>query len=106
MLESIVLILFELWDAFVRFLEYIFSHFDTWLGFLGLVSGLIAAAGFGWPPLRSALLGLASGVALVVLIKIVAPKPAICLQQSKSWDVLRAYSLKCPDPNANLLPKR
>jgi hypothetical protein len=106
MLESIVLILFEIWNAFVRFLEYIFSHFDTWLGFLGLVSGLIAAAGFGWPPLRSALLGLASGLALVVLINIVAPKPAICLQQSKSWDILRAYSLKCPDPNANLLPKR
>jgi hypothetical protein len=106
MLENIGLILLELWNTWVRFLEFIFSHFDTWLGFLGLVSGLIVAAGFGWPPLRSALLGLASGVALVVLINVVAPKPAICLQQSKSWDILRAYSLKCPDPNADLLLKR
>jgi hypothetical protein len=106
MLENIGLILLELWNAWVRFLEFIFSHFDTWLGFLGLVFGLIAAAGFGWPPLRSALLGLASGIALVVLINVVVPKPAICLQQSKSWDILRAYSLKCPDPNAALLPKR
>jgi hypothetical protein len=106
MFENIVLMLLELWNAFVRLLDYIFGHFDTWLGFLGLIFGLIAAAGFGWPPLRSALLGVASGAALVVLINVVSPKPANCLQQSKSWDILRAYSLVCPDPNANLLPKR
>jgi hypothetical protein len=106
MLENIWLMLYEVWEAFVRLLDYIFGHFDTWLGFLGLVLGLIAAAGFGWRPLRSALLGVAGGVALVVLINVVAAKPANCLQQSKSWDILRAYSLKCPDPNANLLPKR
>jgi hypothetical protein len=106
MLENIALMLLELWNALVRFLDYIFSHFDTWLGFIGLVLGLIAAAGFGWRPLRSALLGVASGVALVVLINVVAAKPASCLQQSKGWDIMRAYSLKCPDPNANPLPKR
>jgi hypothetical protein len=79
---------------------------DTWLGFLGFMSGLVAAAIFGWSPMRAGAAGFAGGLVLVTMINVLDPNPAPCLQQSKRWDVLRAYSLKCPDPNANLLPKR
>ena len=71
----------------------------TWLGYLGLIAGLVAAAALGWPPLRSAAIGLAGGIAFVTMVNVVDPKPADCLQSSKGWDILRAYSLVCPDPN-------
>ena len=78
----------------------------TWLGFIGLICGLVVAAVFEWPAMRSALVGFAAGLVLVTVVNVVDPEPATCLQNSKGWDILRAYSLKCPDPNQNLLPKR
>ena len=75
----------------------------TWLGYLGLLAGLIVAAALGWPPVRSAIVGLAGGIAFVTFVSVVDPKPAPeCLQNSKGWDILRAYSLKCADPNAQV----
>lgn len=67
----------------------------TWLGYLGLVSGLIAAAIFGWPPLRTATIGFTGGVAAVILANLVSPVPPPCLQNAKGMDILRAYSLDC-----------
>jgi hypothetical protein len=78
----------------------------TWLGYLGLIGGLVAAAFFGWPALRSAVLGFAGGLALVTLVNVTVPSPVSCLQSSKGADILRAYSLKCPDPTKDLLPRR
>lgn len=78
----------------------------TWLGYVGFIGGLVAAAFFGWPAFRSALIGLAGGLVVVTLVNVVAPSPVSCLQNSKGTDILRAYSLKCPDPNKDLLPAR
>ena len=73
----------------------------TWLGYLGLLAGLVVAAVLGWPPVRSAIIGLAGGIAFVTFVNVVDSKPAPeCLQNAKGWDILRTYSLKCPDPNA------
>jgi hypothetical protein len=69
--------------------------FDTWLGFLGLLSGLVAAAVFSWPPLRSAFVGYAGGLALVILINVILPNAVPCLQNSRGFDILRAYSTNC-----------
>lgn len=72
----------------------------TWLGYLGLLAGLIVAAVAGWPPVRSAIVGLAGGIAFVTFVNVMDSKPVPeCLQQAKGWDILRTYSLKCPDPN-------
>jgi hypothetical protein len=78
----------------------------TWLGYLGLIGGLVVAAIFEWPAMRTGLAGLAGGVALVTLINVVQPTPATCLQNSKQWDILRAYSLKCPDPLTDMLRQK
>jgi hypothetical protein len=72
----------------------IFSYFDTWLGFLGCVGGLVAAAVWNWPPLRSGAIGFLVGIIVVIIVNSVSP-PVPCLQSSKSWDVWRAYSLNC-----------
>ena len=69
--------------------------FDTWLGYFGLLLGLVAAATFNWPPLRSRIAGYVVGLALVTVINFLVPTPAPCLQSSKGWDVLRAYSISC-----------
>ena len=80
----------------------ILDLFDTWPGFFGIVAGLTLAAFYGWRPLRSAVAGYACGVLVVVIMNGLSAKPASCLQESKSLDILRAYSIKCPDPNAGL----
>jgi hypothetical protein len=72
----------------------------SWLGYFGLLFGLIAGNILAYSLLRSALIGFAGGIAVMVAINILDPKPDLCLQNSKRWDILRAYSLKCPDPNA------
>jgi hypothetical protein len=65
----------------------------TWLAYFGIIGGLAASGIFGTPLLRSAGIGLAVGVVLVTLWNVVDPTPAACLQNSKGWDILRAYSL-------------
>jgi hypothetical protein len=67
--------------------------FDTWLGFLGLIGGLAAAAIWNWPPVRSALIGFAVGVVAVVVVNLVSPSPSPCLQTAKGWDIWRSYWL-------------
>jgi len=78
----------------------------TWLAYIGLIAGLVTAAVFGWPAFRSAMAGFVGGLALVTLVNVVAANPAGCLQSSKGLDILRAYSIKCPDPSRDLLPAR
>ena len=77
--------------AFVR--AYLAGTWDTWLGFIGLVSGLLVAAYFQWPPMRTALIGFAAGLVVVIVVNVLHPTPASCLQNSKGWDILRAYRL-------------
>jgi hypothetical protein len=76
--------------------------FATWLGFFGIVAGLVLAAVYGWRPLRSAVAGYVCGVAVVVFVNVLTPTAAPCLQEAKGGDILRAYSIRCPDPNADL----
>ena len=69
----------------------------TWLGYLGLLAGLVVAAVLGWPPVRSAVVGLAAGIAFVTFVNVMDPRPVPeCLQIAKGWDILRTYSLRCP----------
>ena len=68
----------------------------TWLAYFGLLFGLSAPAVIGTPVGRSAAIGIAAGLAIMVLWNLVDPTPASCLQNSKGWDILRAYSLNCP----------
>jgi hypothetical protein len=75
--------------------EFYFGVWHTWLGYIGLLSGLVAAANFNWPALRSAIAGFAAGVVLLTIINAVIPTPAPCLQNAKGWDILRAYSINC-----------
>jgi hypothetical protein len=67
----------------------------TWLAYLGLIFGILASIVAGTSLMRSAMIGFAGGVVLVILWNIVEPTPVPCLQNSKGWDVLRAYSLDC-----------
>jgi len=69
------------------------GYFDTWLGFIGLLVGLVVAAWFGWRPLQTALAGYVGGVLLVVLLNVMSPEPSACLQNAKGSDILRAYKL-------------
>jgi len=78
--------------------------FDTWLGFFGIVAGLVLAAVYGWQPLRSAVAGYVCGVAAVVFVNVLTPTATPCLQEARGGDILRAYSIKCADPNADRLP--
>jgi len=75
----------------------------TWLAYLGLIGGLVAAAVFGWSALRSSLIGFVGGLVVVTLMNVAVPLQAECLQQTKGLDILRAYSIKCPD-GRDLLP--
>ncbi len=75
----------------------------TWLGYFGLLSGLVAAAILGVSALRSAAIGFVAAIAIVILWDVVAPAPAPCLQGSVGWDILRAHSLYCA-PKEPLLP--
>jgi hypothetical protein len=74
------------------------SIWYTWLGYLGLLCGLGASAIFGIAPVRSAAVGFASGIVLVILVNMTNPVPPPCLQSSRGGDILRAYSLDCGDP--------
>jgi hypothetical protein len=64
----------------------------TWLAYLGVIAGLAVSGVFGMSPLRTAGIGLAAGLVLVTIWNLVDPTPAPCLQSSKGWDILRAYS--------------
>jgi hypothetical protein len=66
-----------------------------WLGYFGLILGLVAAAIFGVSLARSALIGLAAGIVLAAVVNIAVSNPAPCLEQSKGWDILRAYQVNC-----------
>jgi hypothetical protein len=74
---------------------FVFQFWDTWLGFIGLVGGLLVAAYLQLPPLRTALIGFAAGLALVTVMNVLSPDPTPCLQNSKGWDILRAYRWAC-----------
>jgi hypothetical protein len=64
----------------------------TWLAYFGLIFGIIGTAIFGVSLVRSAAIGVAAAVALVIVWNVAAPAPP-CLQNSKGWDILRAYTL-------------
>ena len=70
----------------------------TWLGYIGLICGVVASGILGTSLLRSAAVGFGTGIAIVVLINVVSPTPAPCLQDAKKWDILRAYSFNCAPP--------
>jgi hypothetical protein len=67
----------------------------TWLAYFGLLFGIVASGLFGTPLTRSAVIGFAAGIGVVLLVNFVDPTPAPCLQNSKGWDILRAYSFNC-----------
>jgi hypothetical protein len=67
----------------------------TWLAYFGLLFGIVASALFGTSLTRSAVIGFGAGIVVVFLVNIVDPTPAPCLQNSKGWDILRAYSFSC-----------
>ena len=71
--------------------------FDTWLGFFGIVVGLTLAALYGWRPLRSAIGGYACGLLVVVIVNGLS-SPVPCLQDSRGFNILRAYSYDCTSP--------
>ena len=71
----------------------------TWLAYFGLIGGVIATGIFGTPLVRTAGIGFAVGLVLVVIWNFVEPTSASCLQNSKGWEILRAYSLACPPSN-------
>lgn len=82
----------------------------TWLGFFGLLCGLIAPTIFRVPVIWSALTGLVGGIALVTLWNFAAPTPVSCLPMTKGIDILRAYDLSCErelrESQRNLLPSK
>ena len=82
----------------------------TWLGFLGLICGLVAPSIIRIPILWSVALGLAGGIVLATFWNIAAPTPAPCLLYAKGPDILRAYNLSCARDDAErarqLLPRR
>jgi hypothetical protein len=71
------------------------EFWHPWLSYLGLLCGIVASAVLGASLLRSALIGLAGGAVLALLVNVLDPTPAPCLQNAKGWDILRAYSLDC-----------
>jgi hypothetical protein len=68
----------------------------TWLGYFGILCGLVASAILGTSLARTAAIGFVAGIVVVLLVNLVDPTPAPCLQNAKGWDILRAYSLNCP----------
>jgi hypothetical protein len=72
----------------------------TWLGFLGLLCGLVAPIIIRVPVIWSAVVGLAGGIALVTLWNVAVPTPAPCLLYAKGPDILRAYNLSCARDDA------
>ena len=68
----------------------------TWIAYAGLIVGVVAASLFRLSILKSAVAGFVGGVVLVVAVNYIVPTAPPCLQHSKGWDVLRAYSLNCP----------
>jgi hypothetical protein len=68
-------------------------YWYTWLGYFGVLFGLFASAILGSSPVRTAGVGLATGLVLVVLWNVFDPVAAPCLQNSKGWDILRAYAI-------------
>ncbi len=65
----------------------------TWLGYFGLVCGLIASSFLGTSLGRSAAIGLIVGIVLVALLNLVSPTPVPCLQNSKGWQILLAFRI-------------
>ena len=65
----------------------------TWLGYVGLLLGLAASGILGTSPVRTAAVGLAGGLVLVVLWNVLDPTPSPCLQNSKGWDIMRAHKM-------------
>jgi hypothetical protein len=67
----------------------------TWLGFFGLLCGLMAPTVVRVKVIWSALVGLIGGIVLVTLWNVAAPAQAPCLLNAKGIDILRAYRLTC-----------
>ena len=65
----------------------------TWLAYFGLIAGLGASGVLKTPPLHSAGIGIAVAVVVVIVWNLVDPTAAACLQASKGWEILRAYTL-------------
>jgi hypothetical protein len=78
----------------------------TWLGFFGLLCGLIAPTIFRVKVMWSALAGLIGGVALVALWNVAVPARAPCLPNAKGVDILRAYRVTCALEEAEAAEQR
>ena len=84
------------------------TMWHTWLGFFGLLAGLILPTIIRVKVIWSAIAGLIGGIVLVTLWNVAAPAEAPCLPNAKGVDILRAYRLTCEDPAAqkNLPPAK
>lgn len=85
------------------------TPWHTWLGFIGLICGLIAPTLVRIPLLWSTLTGLACGIVLVTAWNFAVPTRAPCLPEARGIDILRAYEVSCArdilERQRNLVPK-
>jgi hypothetical protein len=67
----------------------------TWLGYFGLLIGLVSGSFIGWSIFRSSVIGLIGGMIIAAIINFAIPGKASCLQTAKGIEILTAYSLHC-----------
>jgi len=66
---------------------------NMWFGIIGGLGGLLVGAFvFNGAVTRGGLCGLAIGLALAFVVNVIVPTPAVCLQQSKGFDILRTLT--------------
>ena len=65
----------------------------TYFGLAGFLAGIVASTWLPWHIVKCAIAGFLAGLLVAVIFNLVAPAP--CLQNSKGWQIVWAYSLFC-----------
>ena len=64
-----------------------------WMGGIGVLIGLLLGGFvFNGAVARGALGGFAAGLLFAIIVNTIMPTPAVCLQQSKGFDILRTLT--------------